>query len=77
MEKSFKCLHLSRKYSEKHQGEAELEEEAYQLITKAQPAEMERVIKGSIYEKFFLHLGPDLNIVCFCLNFPSNASLKQ
>ena len=78
MQKKFKCLQLSRRYSEKHQSkERYSEDKAYELIAKIEPTEMERMIKGSIYEKYYLHLGPDFNIVCFCLNFPSNTSLKQ
>ena len=78
MKKKLKCLPLPRRYTEEYQsGERELEDRAYEIIAKTEPAEMERMIRGSIYEKFYLHLGPDLNIVCFSLNFSPNASLRQ
>ena len=77
MKETFKCYVLPRKYSEKHEGVDTTEEaEAYNLIYKTEPVKMEEKIRNTKYEKYYLELGPDLNIPCFGVNFRNNTSLK-
>ena len=69
---------MPRKFSEKHDNVDKKEEEkAYQLISATSPEEMEATIRNTPYEKYYLDLGPDLNIACFGINYEGNKSLKQ
>lgn len=73
MIKKFKALQFSRRYSEKYPGSDENEEnEAYKLIATTDPTKMADVIRGTKYEKYYLELGPDLNIPCFGVNYKVN-----
>ena len=38
---------------------------------------MEKKIRGTEFEKFYLELGSDINIALYGLNFEGNTSLKE
>ena len=38
---------------------------------------MEKLVRGTPYEKYYLELGPDTNIPCCGVNYEGNKSLKK
>ena len=77
MKERFEALQFSRRPSSKDSSFSEAEEnEAFKLIAETDPTKMESVIRGTKYEKYYLELGPDMNIPCFGVNYTGNKSLK-
>ena len=58
---------------------ADFQNKAYLAIAKTSPLEMENVVKTgdgtNSYENIYKELGPDLNIVCFGMNYNTIANI--
>lgn len=80
----FGCYMLPRLYCEKTEKPELRKEEmqAIKQIAKTSPLSLKKMVKEHNWEQYYLNLGPDLNILCYCVNFTNadgsfNRSLKQ
>ena len=73
---TFKNLMLPRNYCNKYNvpGEEAQMLEAYEKISTTTPSLLDELLVAKPqYSKYYMDLGPDLNIVCYCVNFKDNS----
>lgn len=83
--KRFQCCLLPRSFIEKYNcpEEQEAQDAAYERISKTHVPNMNALIQDPSVAKYYYETGPDLNIVCYCVNFIDeetgtwNTSLKK